>query len=60
MGMGEGARGGGYGQDIWIVDAKTNKRLKFQVILAKNLKATSSPIDGLAVIAEEKHAKKEG
>lgn len=60
MGMGEGARGGGDGQDIWIVDVKTNKRLKCQVILAKNLKATSSPIDGLTMIAEEKHAKKEG
>lgn len=50
----------GYRQDIWIWDAKTNERLKYQVIFAKNLKATSSPIDGLTVIAQEKHAKKEG
>ena len=50
----------GYGQDIWILDAKTNDRLKFQVLFAKNLKATSSPIDGPTVIAQEKHAKKEG
>lgn len=42
------------------MDAKTNKRLKFQVIFAKNFKATSSPIDGLTVIAEEKYAKREG
>lgn len=53
-------QGEGYRQDIWIWDAKTNERLKYQVIFAKNLKATSSPIDGLTVIAQEKHAKKEG
>lgn len=49
-----------HGQDIWILDAKTNERLKFQVVFAKNLKATSSPIDGLTLIAQEKHAKKRG
>ena len=32
----------------------------FPVIFAKSLKATSSCIDGLTVIAQEKHAKKEG
>lgn len=42
------------------MDAKTNKRLKFQVIFAKSLKATSSPTDGLTVITEEKYAKREG
>lgn len=59
-GDGRSGKEEGYRQDIWIVDAKTNKRLKFQVIFAKSLKATSSPTDGLTVITEEKYAKREG
>lgn len=59
-GDGRSGKEEGYRQEIWIVDAKTNKRLKFQVIFAKNLKATSLPIDGLTVIAQEKYAKREG
>lgn len=50
----------GHGQHSRILDAKTNERLKSQVIFAKNLKATSSLIDGLTVIAQEKYARKEG